>query len=59
MDEAFVLACKNLVVFGGVVGFSAGEMLNLLLNGTTVDQLLDILQKRLMEMTTGLSQWIM
>lgn len=57
MDEAFVLACKKLVILGGVVGFSAGEMLDLLLNGTTVDQLLDILQKRLMEMTTP--QWIM
>jgi hypothetical protein len=57
MDEAFVLACKKLVVLGSVVGFSAGEMLDLLLNGTTVDQLLDILQKRLMEMTTP--QWIM
>jgi hypothetical protein len=57
MDEAFLLACKKLVVLGGVVGFSAGEMLDLLLNGTTVDQLLDILQKRLMEMTVP--QWIM
>ena len=42
---------------GGVVGFSSGDMLDLLLNGTTVDQLLDILQKRLMEMMTP--QWIM
>ena len=57
MDEAFVLACKKLVVLGGVVEFSAGEMLDLLLNGTTVDQRLDILQKRLMEMTVP--QWIM
>ena len=57
MDEAFVLACKKLVVLGGVVEFSAGEMLDLLLNGTTVDQILDILQKRLMEMTVP--QWIM
>jgi hypothetical protein len=57
MDEAFVLACKKLIVLGGVVEFSAGEMLDLLLNGTTVDQRLDILQKRLMEMTVP--QWIM
>ena len=57
MDEAFLLACKKLVVLGGVVGFSAGEMLDLLLNGTTVDQLLDMLQKRLTEKTTG--QWVM
>jgi hypothetical protein len=51
------LACKKLVVLGGVVGSSAGEMLYLLLNGTTVDQLLDMLQKRLIEKTTA--HWIM
>jgi len=57
MDEAFVLACKKLVILGGAVGFSASDMLDLLLNGTTVDQLLDILQKRLVEMTAP--QWVM
>jgi hypothetical protein len=57
MDESFILACKKLVVLGGVVGSSAGEMLYLLLNGTTVDQLLDMLQKRLIEKTTA--HWIM
>jgi hypothetical protein len=60
MDEAFVLACKKLVVLGSAVGFNAGDMLDLLLSGTTVDQLLDILQKRFIEMTTPCpSQWIM
>jgi hypothetical protein len=50
MDEAFVLACKKLVVIGGAVGFSVDDMLTLLLNGMTVDQLLDVIQRRLFGM---------
>jgi hypothetical protein len=44
MDEAFILACKKLVVVGGAVGFSVDDMLTLLLNGMTVDHLLDVIQ---------------
>jgi hypothetical protein len=50
MDEAFVLACKKLVVIGGAVGLSVDDMLTLLLNGMTVDQLLDVIQRRLIAM---------
>jgi hypothetical protein len=39
MDEAFVLACKKLVILGGRAGFTIDDMLDLLLNGMTVDQL--------------------
>jgi hypothetical protein len=50
MDEAFILACKKLVVIGGAAGFSVDDMLTLLLNGMTVDQLLDVIQQRLIGM---------
>ena len=60
MDEAFVLACKKLVVIGGAVGFSVDDILTLLLNGMTVDQLLDVIQKRLIGMATPCpANWIM
>lgn len=47
MDEALVDACKKLVLLGNQAGFSADDMLTLLLNGTTVDQLLAIVRKRI------------
>ena len=50
MDEALVLACKKLVVAGGAVGFSVDDLLTLLLNGMTVDKLLEIIQRRLIAM---------
>ena len=51
MDEAFVLACKKLVVIGGAVGFSINDILDMLLvDRLTVDQLLDIIQQRLVGM---------
>jgi hypothetical protein len=60
MDEAFVLACKKLVILGGRAGFTIDDMLNLLLNGMTVDQLLDVIQKRLIGMATPLpARWVM
>jgi hypothetical protein len=59
MDEAFLLACKKLVVFGGVAGFSMDDMLTLLLNGMTVDQLLDIIGQRIAAMTDTPSRWTM
>jgi len=60
MDEALVLACKKLVVVGGAVGFSVDDLLTLLLNGMTVDKLLDIIQQRLMAMATPFaSRWAM
>jgi hypothetical protein len=60
MDERLVAACKKLVVIGGVVGFSIDDLLTLLLNGTSVDQLLDLIQMRLMGMAEqGVSRWFM
>jgi hypothetical protein len=59
MDEAFLLACKKLVLFGGVEGFSMDDMLTLLLNGMTVDQLLEIIGKRITAMTDTPSRWTM
>ena len=51
MDEAFVLACKKLVVIGGAVGFSMDDMLDMLLvDRLTVEQILDIIQQRLIGM---------
>lgn len=47
MDEALVNACKKLDLLGNQAGFSADDMLRLLLNGTTVDQLLAIVRKRI------------
>jgi hypothetical protein len=47
MDEALVNACKKLVLLGNQAGFSADDMLTLLLNGMTVDQLLAIIQNRI------------
>jgi len=60
MDEAFVLACKKLVVIGGAVGFSVDDVLTLLLNGMTVDQLLNVTQQRLIGMAVPCAtNWIM
>jgi hypothetical protein len=59
MDEAFLAACKKLVVFGGVAGFSMDDMLTLLLNGMTVDQLLDIIGKRMTAMGAATPPWTM
>jgi len=42
MDEAFVNACKKLVVFGSAAGFSRYGMLGRWLNGMTGDQLLGL-----------------
>jgi hypothetical protein len=57
MDEALVLACKKLIVLGQSAGFSADDLLTLLLNGMTVDDLLDYLQQRLIEQ--GPKNWVM
>ena len=57
MDEALLAACKKLVVFGGVAGFSMSDMLTLLLNGMTVDQLLDIIGQRIAVMDAATSRW--
>ena len=60
MDERLVAECKKLVVVGGVVGFSVDDLLILLLNGTSVDQLLDLIQQRLVRMTEPIpSRWVM
>ena len=59
MDEAFLLACKKLVLFGGAAGFSMDDMLTLLLNGVTVEQLLDIIAQRITAMATAPPHWIM
>jgi hypothetical protein len=59
MDERLVAACKKLVVMGGVVGFSVDDLRTLLLNGTSVDQLLDLIQQRLVRMTEPIpSRWV-
>jgi len=59
MDEAFVLACKKLVVVGGAVGFSVDDLLTLLLNGMTVDKLLDTIQQRLIRMAEAYpTNWV-
>ena len=60
MDEAFLLACKKLVVIGGAVGFSIDDMLTLLLNGMTVEELLNRIEQRLMGMAEPMpSRWVM
>jgi hypothetical protein len=60
MDEALVLACNKLVVVGGAVGFSVDDLLTLLLNGMTVDKLLDIIQQRLIRMAEAYpTNWVM
>lgn len=59
MDEAFLAACKKLVFFGGVAGFSMNDMLTLLLNGMTVEHLLDIIGQRITAMADGPSRWTM
>jgi len=59
MDEAFIRACKKLVVFGGVAGFSMNDMLTLLLNGMTVEQLLDIISQRITAMADTPRRWTM
>jgi hypothetical protein len=60
MDERLVAECKKLVVVGGVVGFSVDDLLTLLLNGTSVDQLWDLIQQRLVRMTEPIpSRWVM
>jgi len=59
MDEALVLACKKLVVAGGPVGFSVDDLLTLLLNGMTVDKLLEIIQQRLIAMAVPCSAELM
>lgn len=59
MDEAFVAACKKLIVFGSVAGFSMDDMLTLLLNGMTVDQLLEIIGQRITAMDAGSQRWRM
>ena len=59
MDERLVAACKKLVVMGGVVGFSVDDLRTLLLNGTSVDQLLDLIQQRLVRMTEPIPpRWV-
>jgi len=59
MDEAFVLACKKLVVVGSAVGFSVDDLLTFLLNGMTVDKLLDIVQQRLIRMADAYpTNWV-
>jgi len=59
MDERLVASYKKLVVMGGVVGFSVDDLLTLLLNGTSVDQLLDLIQQRLVRMTEPIpSRWV-
>jgi uncharacterized protein YfaQ (DUF2300 family) len=59
MDEAFVLACKKLVVVGSAVGFSVDDLLTFLLNGMTVDKLLDIIQQRLIRMADAYpTNWV-
>jgi uncharacterized protein YfaQ (DUF2300 family) len=60
MDERLVAACKKLVVMGGVVGLSVDDLLTLLLNGTSVDQLLDLIQERLDRIMEPIpSRWVM
>lgn len=60
MDEAFVLACKKLVVMGDAAGFTVDDILERLLNGITVEQLLAIIEGRLMGMAEpGASKWVM
>ena len=59
MDEAFLSACKKLVVFGGIAGFSMDHMLTLLLNGTTVDQLLDMIAQRITAIDVATPHWTM
>ena len=58
MDEALVLACKKLVVIGGAAGPSVDDMLEVLLSGTTVEQLFHVIAQRLIEMPTP-ANWIM
>lgn len=56
MDEALFNACKQLVLLGNQAGFSVDEMLTLLLNGMTVDQLLAIIQKRIAAIVSEATQ---
>lgn len=59
MDEALVNACKTLVLLGNQAGFSVDDMLTLLLNGMSVDQLLAIIQKRIAKNACEQTQWPM
>jgi len=59
MDESLVRACKKLVLFGGAAGFSMDEMLTLLLNGMTVEQLLAIIEQRITAMNATSPRWTM
>ena len=59
MDETFITACKKLVLMGGAAGFSMDDMLTLLRNGMTVEQLLDIIGHRITAMHNPAPPWTM